>query len=261
MNIIRVLFVSMTIVLTSLPVCHIAFAEALPEVVKKVKPSVVGVGFYAPLATVSHQLKGTGFVVGNGKYVVTNHHVITAFPTEENVKFNQVVFVPEGRKMGIARVKQVYKDEEHDLAILEMAHELPPVSLLSATDVVEDGTAIAMTGFPIGAVLGLYPATHRGIVAAYTPNVISASNSAQLSQAYLDSLRNPFMVYQLDITAYPGNSGSPVYKAATGEVLGVINKVFVKKTKESAITSPSGITYAIPVKHVYALAEKHGITL
>ena len=59
----------------------------------------------------------------------------------------------------------------------------------------------------------------------------------------------------------PGNSGSPVYKAATGEVLGVINKVFVKKTKESAITSPSGITYAIPVKHVYALAEKHGITL
>ena len=122
MNIIRVLFVSMTIVLTSLPVCHTAFAEALPEVVKEVKPSVVGVGFYAPLATVSHQLKGTGFVVGNGKYVVTNHHVITAFPTEENVKFHQVVFVPEGRKMGIARVKQVYKDEEHDLAILEMAH-------------------------------------------------------------------------------------------------------------------------------------------
>jgi serine protease Do len=39
-------------------------------------------------------------------------------------------------------------------------------------------------------------------------------------------------------------------------VLGVINMVFVKGLKESAITSPSGITYAVPVSHVQELLRK-----
>lgn len=69
------------------------------------------------------------------------------------------------------------------------------------------------------------------------------------------------MVYQLDVVAYPGNSGSPVYRADTTEVFAVVNKVFVKETKESAITRPSGITYAIPVSHITALARKHNIPL
>lgn len=236
-------------------------AAPLNEVVRNIKPAIVGVGFYAPLATVSHQLKGTGFVIGDGHYVVTNEHVISAIPTEENIKFNEVVFIPKGKQMGIVKVTQVFTDPDHDLAILQLAKALPATRLVSETEIVGDGTEIAITGFPIGAVLGLWPATHKGIVAAYSPNVISAANSSQLSEAFMESLRNPFMVYQLDITAYPGNSGSPVYKADTGEVFGVINKVFVKQTKESAITAPSGITYAIPAEHIYALAKKNGIAL
>jgi hypothetical protein len=39
-------------------------------------------------------------------------------------------------------------------------------------------------------------------------------------------------------------------------VLGVINAVFVKGLKETAITAPSGITYAIPVNHVRDLLRK-----
>jgi S1-C subfamily serine protease len=53
-------------------------------------------------------------------------------------------------------------------------------------------------------------------------------------------------VFQLDGTAYPGSSGSPVYDVATGEVIAIINSVLVKATKESALAQPSGITYAIP---------------
>jgi len=62
-----------------------------------------------------------------------------------------------------------------------------------------------------------------------------------------------FPVFQLDATAYPGNSGSPVYDAATAEVLGVVNMVFVKGTKETALTQPSGITYAVPARYIQAL--------
>ena len=58
--------------------------------------------------------------------------------------------------------------------------------------------------------------------------------------------------------AYPGNSGSPVYDVESGEVIGIINMVFVKATRESALSQPSGITYAIPVNHLQSLLEERG---
>jgi serine protease Do len=57
-------------------------------------------------------------------------------------------------------------------------------------------------------------------------------------------------VFQLDATAYPGNSGSPVFDPDTGEVIGIINMVLVKAGKESVLAQPSGITYAIPASHL-----------
>jgi len=69
------------------------------------------------------------------------------------------------------------------------------------------------------------------------------------------------MVYQLDATAYPGNSGSAMYHASTGEVVGIINKVFVQESKEAVISKPSGITYAIPVKYLHQLLKANNITL
>ena len=66
-------------------------------------------------------------------------------------------------------------------------------------------------------------------------------------------LKNVSLIYQLDAIAYPGNSGSPLYDPQTGEVIGVINKVLVKDTKESALASPTGISYAIPIQFVNTL--------
>ena len=43
-------------------------------------------------------------------------------------------------------------------------------------------------------------------------------------------------------------AGSPLYDPDSGEVIGVINMVFVKGTKEAALSQPSGITYAIPIQ-------------
>ena len=86
-------------------------------------------------------------------------------------------------------------------------------------------------------------------------------SAGQISIKMLKSLRNPYLVYQLDATAYPGNSGSAMYDQKTGEVVGVINKVFVQETKEAVIEKPSGITYAIPVKYLHQLLQEHDISL
>lgn len=235
-------------------------AQSLVDVVKKVKPSVVGVGVYSPLATVSNQLHGTGFVVGNGRYVVTNKHVINS-PLEKGIKSQRVIFVPFGSTSKRVNINQIFESENRDIAIVELDEALPALALAKPGSVVEDGSSIAITGFPIGAVLGLFPATHSGIVAAMAPDIIPAQHSSQLSSQFLSRVDKPAMIYQLDLVAYPGNSGSPVYLASNGEVFAVISGGFVKQTKEAAINSPSGITYALPISEVYSLAAKHKISL
>ncbi|MEW5769188.1 MAG: S1C family serine protease [Pseudomonadota bacterium] len=66
-------------------------------------------------------------------------------------------------------------------------------------------------------------------------------------------------MFQLDAVAHPGNSGSPLYDGESGEVIGVINAVFVKGAKENALKDPTGITYAIPAQYVRALLERAGL--
>jgi S1-C subfamily serine protease len=142
-------------------------------------------------------------------------------------------------------------DPEHDLALLKISGKPLPALELGDSGKIVEGQSIALTGFPLGILLGLNHVTHRGIVSAITPITMPALGSGRLDARMIAQLRKqPFPIFQLDGTAYPGNSGSPLYDPETGVVYGVINLVFVKGMKENAITNPSGITYAIPSHHV-----------
>ena len=68
-----------------------------------------------------------------------------------------------------------------------------------------------------------------------------------------DAREGNFDIYQLDATAYPGNSGGPVLDAVTGRVVAVVNMVLIKAGRESALSQPTGISYAIPVRHLQEL--------
>ena len=229
-------------------------SAGLPDTIDKIKPSIVGVGTMLKMRRPPAQLMGTGFAVANGRYVITNHHVIPE-ELDHDQKESLVVFIGTGRDSIIRSAKLLKSDKQHDLALLEISDFRLPAMQLGTMKEVREGELYAFTGFPIGAVLGLYPVTHRGIVSAISPVVIPVSSTRQLDVAMIRRLQNTFNIIQLDATAYPGNSGSPLYDAETGVVLGVINKVFVKETKEKVLEKPSGITYAIPVTHVRALLK------
>ena len=168
----------------------------------------------------------------------------------------ECIVVPgEGEPGTVRPARVVASERSRDLAVvrLEGGPALPALRLGSHARVLE-GQEIAFTGFPIGNVLGMTPVTHRGIVSAITPIGIPQANSRNLNPALIRRLANDvFRVYQLDATAYPGNSGSPLYDPDSGEVLGVLNMVFVKSTKENVLADPSGISYAIPVEYLQRL--------
>lgn len=224
---------------------------ALPELIIKLKPSVVALAIYSPASSPRLKLLGSGFVVAPGNLIVTNHHVI-ATPLDKERNESYVVLSGHGQQPQVHQIKKTRLDRSHDLALLEISETLPAVKLASP-EYVAEGTELAFTGYPITGVLGLYPATHAALLSALTPIAIPADNSQVISAATLRQLRDPFMIYQLDGTAYPGNSGSMLYRQDTGEVVGVINMVLVKSSREAILSDPSGISYAIPVKHLHQL--------
>lgn len=233
-----------------------AGAGELSDTIERVKRSVVGVGTWQEIRSPRAKLLGTGFVVGDGRHVVTNDHVVPAILDSENNEFIAVVIAgPGGRQAEMRRAERVALDAGHDLALLRIeGRPLQPLELGNGD--VREGHSIAFTGFPVGAILGLVPATHRGIVSAVTPIALPMRSSREIDAALISRLRDTFDIYQLDATAYPGNSGSPLYDPRSGVVLGVLNMVFVKDSKESALENPTGISYAIPVRHVRALLER-----
>ncbi len=241
-----------TLYLLLLALWSIKVASAdLPDTIEKIKPSVVGVGIYNRLTFPSSKLLGAGFVVGSGQLVATNAHVIST-PLNKQKKDKLVVFIGHGSKAEVRNVTVLAVDKTRDLALLKISGQpLLPLSLTERR--VREGETVAFTGFPIGAALGLNPVTHRGIISSITPITTPAKSTKNLSSKKLKSLKNSYDIYQLDATAYPGNSGSPVYDPNTGEVVAVINKVLVKSTKEHMLSDPSAITYAIPIKYLNRL--------
>lgn len=219
----------------------------LPDTIQQIKPSIVGVGTYLKTRRPPGLLLGTGFVVKDGRHVLTNAHVLPEKLDEKHQEFIAVFTAAGGRILnaGIAGL-----DPAHDLGLLHFdGPPLPPL-VIGDDARVREGALYAFTGYPLGALLGLNAVTHRGIVSAITPLVIPVTATWQLDGAIINHLKEPNLIFQLDATAYPGNSGSPLYDVITGRVIGIINKVFVKGLKEHAITNPSGITYAIPSRYI-----------
>ncbi len=227
----------------------------LPALIDQIKPSIVAIGSYKATNNPPFSIRGTGFVVRNGTLVATNAHVVGAIAGEgDGVAIVAQVSSGASGESQRRGIRVIAVDRSHDLAVLELDGPPLPALPLGRSDAVREGQAVAFTGFPIGAVLGFYPATHRGIVSAISPIVLPTPTARSLNEQVIKRIKTgAFKIFQLDATAYPGNSGSPVFDATTGEVLGIINMVFVKGSKEAALTQPSGITYAIPAEHLQAL--------
>lgn len=227
-----------------------ADADELSHTIEVVKPSVVGIGSFVKTRSPALSFVGSGFVIGDGLTVITAAHVVhDLLQTGQGDTLGILLRQGDGAQFRSATVSMI--DREHDLARLQVRGTPIPALQLGDSTKVQEGKSLAFMGFPLGMVLGLRHVTHRATVSAITPVVMPALSSRQLDVKQLSQLARPtYAVFQLDGTAYPGSSGSPLFDPDSGKVIGIVNMVFVKGVKETAITAPSGITYAIPAQFI-----------
>ena len=227
----------------------------LPEAIERVKPAVVAVGTFQKMRSPAFVFRGTGFAVGDGTLIATNAHVVVEAQQAANGETMMVlVHVPDAKAPQSREARVIALDKVHDLALLRISGAPLPTVTFGNPEAARDGQSVAFTGFPIGNALGFYPVTHRGIIASLTPIAIPAATAGGLDARVVRGLKaGPFVLFQLDTTAYPGHSGSPLFDVEAGEVIGIVNMGMLKGMKDTAVGQPSGISFAVPAHHLQAL--------
>jgi serine protease Do len=171
---------------------------------------------------------GSGFIVkiGGKNFVITNRHVVAG------IELDSIIIHTSDRRMIIP--KQIYTNNEFDLALLETDEELLPVDI-GDSDKVHVGEFILAVGSPYG----LERSVTMGIVSATSRRKIPASGGQSPSCEF----------FQIDAATNPGNSGGPVLNIK-GEVIGVITAI------ATTGGGSEGIAFAIPINDVLRVAEQ-----
>lgn len=234
----------------------------LPSTITKVKPSVVILGTYKTTNSPRFALRGTGFVIGDARQstsnlVVTNAHVLQQANEADALTALVIHIKTPQNELQMRKAEVLEVDKIHDLALLRFDGPAAPALSVGDSGSVQEGQAIAFMGFPIGGALGFSPVTHRGTVSSIAAAALPTPSAQQLNEKTIRGLRTgSFDIFQLDGTAYPGNSGGPLFDPETGDVLGVVNMVFIKGSRESALSNPSGISFAIPSAFILQLVKR-----
>lgn len=196
-------------------------------------------GNRGPQVIPEQRASGSGVIVTDDGFIVTNNHVIEN-ASEINVTLNN---------------KQIYKaqligaDPQSDLAVLKINATKLPYMLLGNSDEVKLGQWVLAIGYP----LTLDVTVTAGIVSAKARYLgINGRNRSQNAQGATISPIESFI--QTDAAVNPGNSGGALVDT-DGKLIGI----------NSAIASPTGsyagYSYAIPVnivKKIVGDLKKYG---
>ncbi len=185
------IFPQLLLVAVALVACTQTFAQqSLPELVRRVKPSVVAIATYDSQGEAL--MTGSGFFVRPGQ-VVTNLHVIRGAQRTEIKTLDG-----KGRVFAVAGVLAV--DEEGDLALLSV--EMPPDKSRSSELTLalpDEGEQIVVIGNPLK------------LEGSVTDGIVSA----------VREVPNVGKIIQITAPISHGNSGSPVFNM-NGQVVGVV---------------------------------------
>ncbi|MBF8982329.1 trypsin-like peptidase domain-containing protein [Lutibacter sp. B2] len=194
--------------------------NVIPVVAKKAMPSVVGIttitvekDFFSGVRR--DQGVGTGVIIDNRGYILTNSHVVNDGKNEEvNVLFH------DGKNL---KAEVLWNDSVLDLAIVKVDAQNLPTADLGNSEELEVGDLAIAIGNPLGL------AFERTV----TAGIISGLNRS-IEIGEFESIEE---LIQTDASINPGNSGGPLLNKK-GEVIGI---------NTAKIQSGEGLGFAIPI--------------
>ena len=212
---------------------------ATVRAIQKVSPSVVNIAVYKKDIninlntgkTTEEKVKkglGTGFIISNDGYLVTNKHVIE-FGEEENLEYN--IILDQGKSY---EAKLIDKDPVNDLAILKIDADNLPFVELGDSEKVQVGSSVIV----IGNAMGRYQnSVTKGIISGLGRSIVASDKVGNS-----ESLDN---IIQTDAEINIGNSGGPMIDLH-GKVIGI--SVAMDQTADS-------IGFAIPINDVKSVIQ------
>ena len=201
----------------------------VPEIVKKAKPSVVGIISEFPDGT---KCTGTGIIISESGNIVTNAHVIQNVCENDTMRAEKVRAVLSDESEYSAEI--IGADTPSDLAVININTDnvqLFPAELGDSDSLVEGETAVAI-GNPLG--LELYGSTTCGIISALGRTITVSGYEMTLIQT--------------DAAINPGNSGGPLLNCR-GEVIGINSSKIISDNAE-------GLGFAIPISDAKPIIER-----
>lgn len=211
--------------------------KTIMEVIEQINETVVGISKIKEAGDsifledgVSKLGLGTGVVVAENGYILTNEHV--------SGKKNSTCYVTlSSGKTHTGTV--VWSNYDIDMAIIKINERKLNYATLGNSDSVSVGESVYAIGNPIG--YEFQRTVTSGIISAKDRTIKLEENG---EETYMEDL------IQTDATINPGNSGGPLINSS-GEVIG-INSI--------KITSAEGIGFAVPINTVKSVIESFSKT-
>ena len=166
------------------------------------------------------QSLGSGFIISEDGYILTNHHVIA--------DADEVIVRMANRKEFVATV--IGSDEASDIAVIKVEAEQLPVLKFGDSDQLKVGEWVLAIGSPFG------------FDHSVTAGIVSAKGRSLPSDNYV-----PFI--QTDVAINPGNSGGPLFNL-DGEVIGINSQIY------SRTGGFMGLSFAIPIEMAVDVANQ-----
>ena len=183
--------------------------------------------------TTTSAASGSGFVLTQDGYIVTNYHVIEDAVEDSSVTIE--VSFASGDKY---TAKLVGGEQDNDVAIIKIdATGLQPVTLGDSDQLVVGETVYAI-GNPLGELT--YSLTD-GIVSALDRLITTSSTDSNGN-----TVSTTLNVLQTNCAINPGNSGGPLFDSY-GNVVGIVS---AKYTQSQSGVSAEGLGFALPINDV-----------
>ncbi len=195
-----------------------------PEgIAKKVLPSVVSIEIYEKGKAFTPVSQGSGIILTENGYIITNAHVI------ENATRAIKVILNNKQEY---EAKIVGFDKKTDLAVIKINKTGLVAADFGDSSQLEIGEEIVALGSPAG----LYSSLTRGVVSGLNRKIKTEANNTEMD------------CIQIDAAINPGNSGGALVNMY-GQVVGI-------NTSKIMLESYDGIGFAISINEARPILEK-----